>query len=111
VSEAQDREGSPAWDEGLAAYAPGKSVLIALTFVNATGEIQKRTQMHGVIESVDRQVGFLVSLRGAEQGKSVTLPPDARSFRLADLGRYELYGNGDIVIDPDLISAWTLTGQ
>lgn len=99
---------SPAWDEGLAVYAPGRYLLVALHYVDDAGALVKRSQMHGVIESADPETGFRVALRGGREGKTLTLPPDARAFRLADLGEYRMNESGDVVSNPDLISTWTL---
>ena len=72
---------SPAWDEGLAVYAPGRYLLISLNHVDSAGQLMTRSQLHGVIESADPKEGFVVSLRGARQGKVMKLPPDARAFQ------------------------------
>lgn len=107
VSQVED-EGAPAWDEGLAAYAPGRYVIIGITYLDAEGVFLRQAQMHGVIESADPRQGFAVALRGARDGETYTLPPDPRGFQPADPGEYRLRETGEVVVDPDLLSTWTL---
>jgi len=109
VSEIED-DGPPAWDEDLAAYAPGKYVLIGITYLDEQGGVLRLDQMHGVIESADPGLGFAVRLEGARAGEVHRLPPDPRAFQPAPPGEYRMRESGEVVTDPDLISTWTLYG-
>lgn len=104
----QEVDGPPAWDEGLAAYAPGKYVLIGITYLDVHGEVSRLDQMHGVIESADAHAGFTVALKGARTGETYKLPPDPRGFQPAPPGEYRLHESGELIVDPDLFSTWTL---
>lgn len=84
----------------------GKRVLVGLTFVNAQDEAVEQTQYHGVIESADEHDGFAV--RRADTGEVEWLPPDLRAFETAARGEYRLRSTGEVVVDPDLLTAWTI---
>lgn len=101
-------DGPPAWDEGLATYAPGKYLLVGITYLDAEGVFLRQAQMHGVIESADPKHGFRVALRGARDGEFYTLPPDPRAFQPAAPGEYRLRESGETIVDPDLLATWTL---
>ncbi|MET3667837.1 hypothetical protein [Caulobacter sp. 1776] len=103
-----EEDGPPAWDDGLAVYAPGKYVIIGITYVDAEGAFLRRAQMHGVIESADPERGFRVALRGEKEGGTYDLPPDPRGFQPAEPGEYRLRETGETIVDPDLLSTWTL---
>ncbi|WP_168076173.1 hypothetical protein [Caulobacter sp. SSI4214] len=103
-----DSDGPPAWDESLAAYAPGKYVVIGITYLDAAGEFLEQTQMHGLIQSADPRDGFAVALEGDRAGEVYWLPPDPRGFQPADPGEYRLRGTGEVIVDPDLLSTWTI---
>ena len=84
----------------------GKRVLVGLTFVNEHDEALEQAQYHGVIESADERDGFAV--RRADTGELEWLPPDLRAFETAAPGEYRLRSTGEVVVDPDLLSTWTI---
>ncbi len=84
----------------------GKTVLVGLTFVNEQDEALEQTQYHGFIESADERDGFAV--RRADTGEVEWLPPDLRAFETAARGEYRLRSTGEVVVDPDLLSTWTI---
>jgi len=83
----------------------GKYILIAFTYVDASGKAVESIQMHGVIESATEQ-GITVSLKGEREGESWTMPADATALSPADPGRYQLPETGEIVENPDFITTW-----
>ena len=102
--------GGPAeWDEELAETLRGAYVLIGVTYQSASGEIESRAQMHGRISVVDRERGILIALEGARAGDSFHLPPSLASFHAAAPGEYRLKSTGEVVVDPDYTSSWTIT--
>lgn len=83
----------------------GKSVLVGITRVDHSGETVSQEQFHGRVESFD---DGLVHIRVAGSGKDFTLPPDASAFVRAHPGHYHLRSTGEVVVDPDFTSSWTV---
>lgn len=96
----------PGWDDGVADAMIGAVVLIGLTWRRPEGEEQ--TQLYGVIQTADPENGFEIILSGAHEGETYWLPPDLSSFQPAPRGEYRLRSTGEIVVDPDYISQWTI---
>jgi hypothetical protein len=82
----------------------GKRVLIGLTYVDADGDVVGRAQKHGVVVSADDQV---VRVRLADS-EEFTLPPDLEAFEVAAEGEYHLKETGEVIVDPDFITTWTI---
>lgn len=99
----------PDFDEARAQALLGKSVLIGLTYLDHDGWILEQRQLHGTIVSFHRTRGFGIRLAGKRSGETYTLPPDTRAFEEANPGEYRLRSTGEIVVDPDFISTWTIT--
>ena len=55
---------------------------------------------------VSESEGIVVELSGSEE--EYKLPPDTSAFRDAPPGEYEFASTGEIVVDPDLMTTWTL---
>jgi hypothetical protein len=85
----------------------GKYVLIGITNEDAFGNVVSKRQMHGVIERITPGA-IEVSLRGSGQGTTYKLPPDLRSLFPARPGEYRLRETGEVVVDPDYTTSWTL---
>jgi hypothetical protein len=99
-------ENRPAWDQDAAEAMVGAVVLIGITRLHPDGNRQE--QMHGVIVSVDSREGFEISLGGARVGETYWLPPDPSCFERARPGQYRLRSTGEVIVDPDYISDWTI---
>lgn len=98
-----------AWDEALATELPDRIVLVGLTFVDQQDEVVEQEQFWGKIVCVDRDRGIQIELRGVRAGSDYWLPPDTGSFNRADAGEYKLRTTGELVVNPDFISTWTIT--
>jgi hypothetical protein len=96
----------PEWDSEAAEVMIGAVVLIGITRRSPAGDEQE--QMHGVIQSVDPDNGVEIILSGAREGETCRLPPDLGSFQPAPPGEYRLRSTGEVVVDPDYISQWTI---
>lgn len=83
----------------------GKSVLVGITRIDPDGEVASHEQFHGHVESLD---DGLVHIRVAGSGANFTLPPDASSFVRARPGHYRLRSTGEVVVNPDFTSSWTV---
>jgi hypothetical protein len=51
---------------------------------------------------------FAIRLEGQKEGELFWLPPDIRAFQDAQPGEYRLRSTGEIVVDPDFITNWTI---
>ena len=85
----------------------GKEVLVGLTFVRPSGAAIEQVQLHGEITRVDAHHG--IGLTRAGTNELFWLPPDLGAFEDAQPGEYRLRSTGEILIDPDLLSIWTIT--
>lgn len=100
------RDDRPPYWPAKAESLVGKTVLVGLTYVNARDEAVEQRQYHGVIERADERERFAV--RRADTGELEWLPPDLRAFEAAFRGEYRLRSTGEAVVDPDLLSTWTI---
>ena len=92
-----------------AASAPallGKQVLIALSFCNRDGTPVRQLQLHGTIRRVTREA---ISVELAGSGEVFALPPDVDAFEVAAPGDYQVPATGAVVVNPDLLTTWTIT--
>lgn len=101
-------DGRPAWDRALADALIGKTVIIGLTYVDASDAVVRRVQMHGVIGLASTDEGVRIDLSGAKTGETYWLPPDVSNFEPAQPGVYRLKETGEEIIDPDFLSTWTI---
>ncbi|NBW06903.1 MAG: hypothetical protein EBR82_02625 [Caulobacteraceae bacterium] len=99
-------EDEPEWDEEAADAMVGAVVLIGITVRRAEGDEQ--TQMHGVIQSADPHNGVEIILSGQREGETYRLPPDLGAFEPAAPGEYRLRSTGEVVVDPDFVTSWTV---
>src|SRR4051812_481767 len=107
---AENAEGwAPKWDKKVAESALGKVVLVGVTHLAADGvTVTGRVQYHGVIVEADEKRGVSIDRRGEGAGERVWLPPDLSLFTPAPPGEYRLRATGEIVVNPDFISQWTV---
>jgi hypothetical protein len=98
------------WDEEIAKAAIGKIILAGVTYLAADGKTVKRqVQYYGAITAVDGKVGVTIECRGEHVGEKLCLPPDMKVFVRAAPGEYRLRSTGEIVVDPDFATQWTIT--
>ena len=81
----------------------GKRVLIGITRLDHKGELIRQEQHHGLVTSVGKSIHIQLST-----GRDYQLPPDTRSFRRAAPGEYRLRSTGEVVVDPDFTTSWTV---
>ncbi len=99
----------PAWDQKGAEALRGCSVLIGIT--RASAESLEQEQMFGVITSANARDGFEVALQGSRNGEVYWLPPDVRNFFPAQPGEYRLRSTGEVVVNPDFTTTWTINAD
>ena len=82
-----------------------KILLIGITVLNSSDEPITQIQVFGPIIEVNTK--GVVILRNETQSK-FSIPPDFENISVANPGEYKLRSTGEIVIDPDFISSWTV---
>ena len=108
VSSSPDRRF--AWDEARAQGLLGKRALVGITYLDVDGEtVTGQIQLHGIIITVDRDNGIELSLGGGNEGKSFWLPAATGPFEDAQPGEYALRATGEVLVNPDIVSTWTVT--
>jgi len=100
---AEDR---PIWDAARADDLLGATVLVGLTRRTPSGDEQE--QFYGVVLSVNASRGITLRLEGERDGETYDLPPDLKAFDPAPPGEYRLRSTGEVVVDPDYLTSWTV---
>ena len=97
----------PRWDQARAHAMIGARVLIGLTRSGPEGD--RLEQMVGIVASVDPRHGFEIRLQGTRTGEVYWLPPHLDTFKPAQPGQYHLRSSGEVIVDPDFTTTWTVT--
>ncbi len=84
----------------------GNTLLIGITYLATTGEVDERIQLHGIVTSVE---DGLVTVQVDGDADPFTLPAEPAAFERASPGEYRLRSTGEVVIDPDYLTSWTVT--
>ena len=98
----------PPWDSALALSLVAKRVLIGINYCDKNDNLVEQKQVYGTIIKADATDGFAIRLEGEKEGELFWLPPDTRAFQDAEPGEYRLRSTGEIVVDPDFITYWTV---
>ncbi|MDR1132001.1 MAG: hypothetical protein LBL15_06245 [Oscillospiraceae bacterium] len=98
-----------------------KTILVGITFLENDGTFISMIQFSGKIISADNN-GIIISSENfksvinlipgvSPEGSADTylLPPDLSALRAAPKGEYLLKSTGEVVINPDLLTMWTVT--
>ena len=82
----------------------GKVMLIGLSYFNQNNELVRQAQYWGtVVEANETRIAVR-----RENGKLFTLPPDLESTHPAPEGEYRLNSTGEVVVNPDFLSTWSI---
>ena len=82
----------------------GKILLIGLTYYGEDGNITEQVQYWGTVVKADKEI---ITIRRAN-GELFSIPPDLSAIEPADKGEYRLNSTGEIVVDPDYVSSWSI---
>ena len=96
----------PYFDEEEAKAIIGKHLLVGVTHRNDSDEVTGLEQFHGEIIRASREEGIILRLSGS--GKERWVPPDLSRLEPAAPGNYRIKDSGEVVVDPDLLSTWTV---
>lgn len=83
----------------------GKTILIGLTYYSAENVYLEQKQYWGTVTEAN-EARICVRL---SNGELFGLPPDLSSTQRARLGEYRLRSTGEVVVDPDYLTTWTIT--
>jgi hypothetical protein len=100
-------DGRPDWDQAFAERLAGATVLVGITYDDPAG--RRFEQFYGTVMKIDPNEGVALRLEGGRSGEIYSLPPDLRGFSPARPGSYRLSQTGEVVVDPDYTSIWTIT--
>lgn len=96
---------SDEFDDQFAAELLGTHVLAGITRMDRSGRVLKQQQIHGrVVRAIPGEGVYILDADGKEHW----LPPHRPSYVPADPGEYRLRSTGEIVVDPDYVTTWTL---
>jgi hypothetical protein len=96
------------WNETLAKQLVGSYVLVGISRLDASGALIQQIQLHGYVQSAEKESGIHVLLEGKREGQTYNLPPDTQAFKRAKPGKYTLRSSGEVVVDPDFTTSWTI---
>lgn len=82
----------------------GKIILIGITYCSNENEFIEQRQYWGTVIEANET---MISVK-RKNGEIFTLPPDLSSTRMAPPGEYRLNSTGEIVVDPDYLTTWTV---
>jgi len=106
MSETESEDWQPYFDEEEAKEIIGKHLLVGVTRRDQEDQILDIEQFHGEIIRASRDEGIIVLLSGSTEER--WLPPDLSRLEEAAPGNYRLRGSGEVVVDPDFVSTWTV---
>ncbi len=93
-------------DEALANSYIGKHLLIGITYLDYNETFVEQKQFHGNIVRINKQEGIVVKLHNSDE--EYKLPPDINSLKEAPEGEYRMRDTGEVVVNPDLLTTWTI---
>ncbi len=82
----------------------GKRLLVGITYLDPEDHTSECTEFVGVVTAVEP----LVEIERPDH-EPFTLPPETDAYELAAPGEYRLHSTGEVVVDPDYITSWTVT--
>lgn len=84
-----------------------KVLLIGITLTDENDDLIAQIQVFGPIIRVNANG---ITIVRNETDTEFVIPPDLEHIRAADPGEYRMKSTGEIVVDPDYISTWTVSG-
>lgn len=83
----------------------GRTLLIGITVLNEEENVISQIQVYGPVVRVD---GNGIVIERNETRREFTIPPDFDNVAEAQPGEYTLLSSGEVVVNPDYISSWTV---
>ncbi|MFO1369354.1 MAG: hypothetical protein U1F46_10195 [Marinagarivorans sp.] len=82
-----------------------KVLLIGITVLDQSSQPIAQIQVFGPIRRVDEN-GIVIERSGTQN--EFVIPPDFENLSPAKPGEYRLRSTGDVVVNPDYLSSWTV---
>jgi hypothetical protein len=82
----------------------GKKLLVGITYLGTEDHPAHTIEFAGIVTSVVP----LVTIE-RDKGEPFTLPPEPDAFNPAHPGDYRLRSSGEVVVDPDFVTTWTVS--
>ena len=84
-----------------------KHIIVGITIKDYDGTFIEQKQMHGNIVRINDNEGIVIKLNNSDIEYS--LPPYIDSVQAAPEGEYRFISTGEIVVNPDFMTSWTIT--
>ena len=81
-----------------------RSIIVGLTYIYKDNSISHRVQFSAVISGLDNR-GLIIK---KNNGEEFILPPDMSAYQKAPEGEYTIKTTGEVVINPDYMTTWTI---
>lgn len=94
-------------DDQKVAQMINKHIIIGITFNDFDGTFLEQKQIHGNIIRINEKEGIVVKLHDSDIEYS--LPPYLDSVEVAPEGEYRFRSTGEVVVNPDYMTSWTIT--
>lgn len=94
------------WAEEQVQKFLNKHIIIGITVYDHNENFIEQFQLHGDIVRISLKEGIVVKLSNSDE--SYTLPPDLSSIVEAPIGEYRFRSSGEVVINPDYMTTWTI---
>lgn len=86
-----------------------KYVIIGLSYIDKNENVLETVQLHGRVMRINSTEGVVVQREDKQE--EYKLPLDFDAFKLAQPGEYKLHTTGEIIVDPDYMSSWSIQKQ
>lgn len=94
-------------DEVKVAQMINKHIIVGITILDHDGTLLEQKQMHGDIIRINTKEGIVIKLHNSDTEYS--LPPNLDSIEVAPEGEYRFRSTGEVVVNPDFMTSWTIT--
>jgi hypothetical protein len=91
--------------ESILTNSISQTVIVGVTYLDHVGQVDRQVQYYGGIVRINRHEGVVIRLRSGEEKR---LPPDPRAFKPAPPGEYRFRSTGEVVVNPDLMTTWSV---
>jgi len=82
----------------------GKTILVGITYLDKDENVLNQIQFCGTVVKADNQ-----NIAIKSSSEEFFLPPDLTSISIAPEGEYKLRSTGEIIVNPDLLTTWTVS--
>ncbi len=83
-----------------------KHIIVGITYLDHNGDLIEEIQLHGDIVKINESEGIVIQMNNSNTIYS--LPPDLSSIKKAPIGEYQFRTTGEIVVNPDFMTSWTI---